>query len=150
MLGGRRLPPRILSKSLAGPGGEPAIMIEALPIVAGQQVLLRFDSAHSGWRQGVFMATAGMLATADTRSSQLILWNDTAPAETSIAVVETDGRLVLYNVWDSGRGRGRFESQSHTSGMIVEERPDGWLRYSCTDIGVEPDFGRLVFRVSIR
>ena len=145
-----RLPPRILSKSVTGPGGEPAIKIEALPIVAGKQVLLRFDSVHSRWRQGVFMATEGILAIADTRSSQLVLWSDTASGESSVAVVETDGLLVLYNVWDSGRGRGRLESQSETSGMLVEERPDGWLRYSCTDIGVEPDFGRLVFRLSIR
>ena len=66
-----------------------------------------------------------------------------------IDVAETSGSLVLYNIWDSGRGHRPFESQSHTSGMLVETLPDGSRRYSCNDIGLEPDFSRLVFRVLI-
>lgn len=147
---GAPLPSRTLSQAIVGPDGDPAIKIETLPIVAGQQVVLAFEAVGPRWRQGVFLATAGVLATSSTRSASLVIWSDTAPVETSIAVIETGGDLLLYNIWDSGRRRRPFESQSHTSGMIVEELPDGWLRYSCTDMGTPPDFGSLVFRLFIR
>lgn len=144
-----RLPDRTLSKSVNGPDGQPAVKIEALPIMRGQRLTLTFEAVGPRWRQGVFLATAGQLVIAGTSSPSLVLWSDTAPTQSVIDVAETDGRLVVYNVWDSGRGRGPFESQSATSGMLVEVITDGSRRYSCTDIGVEPDFSRLVFKMSI-
>lgn len=144
-----RLPDRTLSKSIEGPDGQAAIKIEVLAVMPGQRITLTFETVDPRWRQGVFLATTGRLVTAGTSSPSLVLWSDSAPAESVIDIVHTDGRLVLYNVWDSGRGRGKFESQGATSGMLVEALADGSQRYSCTDIGVEPDFSRLVFRVSI-
>jgi len=144
-----RLPDRTLSKSVNGPDGQPAVKIEALPITKGRRISLTFEAVGPRWRQGVFLATAGQLVAAGTSSPSLVLWTDSAPTQSVIDVAETEGRLVLYNVWDSGRGRGQFESQSATSGMLVEALADGSRRYSCTDIGVEPDFSRLIFTVSI-
>ncbi|HEX2893753.1 MAG TPA: hypothetical protein VHO29_07095 [Marmoricola sp.] len=144
-----RLPDRTLSKAVLGPDGQPAVKVESLPIAIGQRITLTFESVGPRWRQGVFLATTGRLTAAGTSSPSLVLWSDSAPSSSVIDVAETDGRLVLYNIWDSGRGRGPFESQSATSGMHVEALPDGSRRYSCTDIGVEPDFSRIVFRVSI-
>lgn len=144
-----RLPDRTMSKSISGPDGQPAVKIEVLPITKGQRITLTFDTVGPRWRQGVFLATAGYLVAAGSSSPSLVLWSDSAPTESAIEVADTDGRLVLYNVWDSGRGRGPFESQSATSGMLVETLANGSRRYSCSDIGTEPDFGRLVFRVSI-
>jgi len=144
-----RLPERTLSKSIEGPDGQAAVKIEALPITSGQRITLTFETVGPRWRQGVFLATAGQLVATGTSSSSLVLWSDSAPARSVIDVADTDVRLVLYNIWDSGRGRGPFESQSATSGMFVETLADRSHRYSCTDIGVEPDFSRLIFRVSI-
>lgn len=144
-----RLPNRTLSGSVNGPDGQPAVKIEAIRIARGQRITLTFESVGPRWRQGVFLATAGQLVAAGTSSPSLVLWSDSAPTQSVIDVAETDGQLVLYNVWDSGRGRGPFESQSATSGMLVEALADGSRRYSCTDIGVEPDFSRLIFKVSI-
>lgn len=144
-----RLPGRTLSSAVKGPDGQPAVKVESLPVAKGQQITLTFESVGPRWRQGVFLATTGQLAVAGVSSPSLVIWSDSAPASSVIDVAETDGRLVLYNIWDSGRGRGTFESQSVTSGMLVESLPDGSLRYACTDIGVEPDFSRIVFRVSI-
>lgn len=144
-----RLPGRTMSSVVVGPDGLPTVKVESLPVAVGQRITLRFESVGPRWRQGVFLATDGQLVAGGTSSTSLVLWSDSAPNEVAIEVAETDGRLVLYNVWDSGRGRGPFESQSATSGMLVESLPDGSLRYSCTDIGVEPDFGRVVFKVSI-
>lgn len=144
-----RLPGKTLSKAVTGSDGQPAVKIEALPITQGQRITVTFEAVGPRWRQGIFLATAGQLVAAGTSSPSLVLWSDSAPTESVIDVAETDGRLVLYNVWDSGRGRGPFESQSATSGMLVEGLADGSQRYSCTDIGVDPDFSRLVFKVSI-
>lgn len=144
-----RLPGKTLSKAIGGPDGRPAVMIEELPIAQGQRITVTFESVGPRWRQGVLLATAGQLVVSGTSSPALVLWSDSAPTTSVIDIVETDGRLVFCNVWDSGRGRGRFESQSATSGMLIEALADGSRRYSCTDIGVNPDFSRLVFRVAI-
>jgi len=143
------LPGRTLSDAVSGPEGQPALMIEALEIAPGQNITLTFESVGPRWRQGVFLVTNGQLSVAGTSNRALTLWSDTAPSPCVINVAETDGWLVLYNIWDSGRGRRRFESQSATCGMLVETLEDGSRRYSCTDVGWEPDFTRLVFRVSI-
>jgi hypothetical protein len=54
----------------------------------------------------------------------------------------TEGEL-----WDSGRGRQAFESPGYTSGMDVHHIGAREWRYRCTDIGMPPDFSRLVFRI---
>ena len=145
----RQLPPRAINPDVRGPNGEDAVMIESLDVVPGQTVTLEFEQVGPRWRQGVFLGTAGTLHVGDTKSPSVVLWSDASPSQVAIDIEDSDGRLVLYNVWDSGRGRGRFESQSATSGMLVEELGNGSFRYACTDIGVEPDFSRIVFRVSI-
>jgi len=73
---------------------------------------------------------------------------DTAPPAVEIACLETDGLIRIYNIWQSGRRPG-VESQSQTSGMLVDLLPDGSRRYRCNDIGFDPDFSKLVFRISI-
>jgi hypothetical protein len=138
-----------LSNAILGPDGQRAVKVESLPVAEGQRITLTFESVGPRWRQGVFLATTGGLAAGGTSSPSLVLWSESAPSSSVIDVAETDGSLVLYNIWDSGRGYDSFESQSATSGMLVESLPDGSLRYSCTDIGVEPDFSRVVFRVAI-
>ncbi len=145
--GGRPLPNRTLSRAVRGPSGDPAVKIEAIEVQTGQTVRLTFESVNSAWRQGVWLATQGELSVAGTTSPQVVLWSDTAPAEVEIVVQVTDGLMRLYNVWDSGRRRGPFESQSATSGMLVETMPDGSSRYSCNDIGTDAKFDKLVFRL---
>ncbi len=145
----RPLPSRSLSPTIKRPDGDPAVLIDAVPVAQGQRVTVSFESVGPRWRQGVFLATAGHLAVNGFTGSSVLLWSDTAPSNVTVDVEETDGRLVVYNVWDSGRGCGRHESQSATSGMVVEELAAGSYRYSCTDIGSEPDFTRLVFRLTI-
>lgn len=144
-----RLPERTLSKEVSGPDGQPAVKIESLPVEPGRHVTLTFEAVGHRWRQGVFLATTGRLLTGGVSGPSLVIWSDSAPPTCVIEVAETEGHIAFYNIWDSGRGRRPFESQSATSGMVVETLPDGSRRYSCTDIGVEPDFSRLVFKVSI-
>jgi hypothetical protein len=149
MMGRRSLPGRTLSRSLVDPRGREVVKIEALEIDPGQTITLSFEQVRSPWRQGVWVATEGVLRIADSAAAQFVLWADTSPPEVQILCEQTDGLLRFYNVWDSGRKRGPFESQSHTSGMVVEVLEDGSRRYSCNDIGVEPDFEKFVFRIAI-
>ena len=147
--GSHPLPNRTLSRTLRGPSGETAVKIEAIEVRSGQTVSLTIESANSPWRQGVWLATQGELSVAGTTSPQFVLWSDTSPSHIEIEVRTTDGLLRIYNVWDSGRHLGPFESQSATSGMVVETMPDGSSRYSCNDIGTDANFQKLVFRLSL-
>ena len=97
----------------------------------------------------MFLGTEGMLAIAGTSSPKFVLWHDSAPADGTIDIRDTNGTLILYNVWDSGRKLGQFEPQRATSGMIVDELPDGGRRYQCNDIGSAPEFNKLVVRVDL-
>jgi hypothetical protein len=125
------------------------LKIEALPIAVGEVVHLVLEASDSLWRQGVRLLTDGVLSVAGVEAPQLDIWKDSAPPTVEISCVETDGLLRFYNIWQSGRRPG-VESRSATSGMLLEDLGDGWRRYSCNDIGVDPDFKKLTFRILIR
>lgn len=139
---------KILNDSLKGPAGEPVVMLDVVEVREGDELTITFEESHSDWRQGVWIATTGALEANAVSAAQLTLWRDTAPASVRLRVIATDGLLRLYNVWDSGRGIQEHESQSATSGMVIQELPDGGRRYRCNDIGWEPRFDKLVFTLS--
>jgi hypothetical protein len=96
----------------------------------------------------VRFVTDGVLRVAGVEAPQLDIWTDTAPSAVEVECVATDGLLRFYNIWQSGRRPG-VESRSATSGMLVENLGDGWRRYSCNDIALQPDFEQLIFRIVI-
>lgn len=138
------LPRRSVNPALTTPDRE-VILIETVACSVGDRFSVTFESVDPRWRQGVWLAVDGTLAVEDQSVSQVVLWRDTAPDHVELEVRSTDdGLLRLYNVWDSGRGLGPWESQSHTSGMISEAITGG-LRYHCSDISPNPTFDALVF-----
>ncbi len=139
---------KILNESLKGPSDEPVVMLDVVEVREGDELTITFEESHSDWRQGVWIATTGALETNAVSAAQFTLWRDTAPVSVRLRVIATDGLLRLYNVWDSGRGIQEHESQSATSGMVIEVLPDGARRYRCNDIGWEPRFDKLVFSLS--
>jgi hypothetical protein len=144
----RALPGRTINEALSAQFNREVVKIEALPINPGQAVHLRFEGSDSPWRQGVRIATQGELSANGVNAPQLDLWPDTAPSVVEVTCESTDGLLRIYNIWQSGRRPG-VESQSHTSGMLVENLADGSRRYRCNDIGFEPSFEKLVFLIAI-
>lgn len=145
-----RLPSeRLLNPLLSESERKDIVLFDVRDVSAGAAIHLHFEDSNSPWRQGVWLATEGLLQVGNVHSPQLLLWTDTSPATVDIEVIETDGLLRLYNIWDSGRGYGDRESQSATSGMIVEETVPGALRYSCNDVGASPAFDKLVFTIAI-
>lgn len=136
------LPGATLNASLTTPQRQ-VWKVEALPCRGGDTFLLTFEDSAERWRQGVCLATSGTLRAKGEEAAQFVLWQDTAPPTVRLEVIQTDGLLRLYNVWDSGRGRSR-ESQSATSGMLRQPVGRGY-RYRCNDIGNDPPFTSLTF-----
>ena len=79
---------------------------------------------------------------------QLDVWSDTAQSIVEVRCVQTDGLIRFHNIWHSGRHPG-VESLMYTSGMIVDMLDDESRRYSCNDIGPEPDFQKLIFLITL-
>jgi hypothetical protein len=148
MAGPRSLPGRTLNDTLSAAVGREVVKVDALPVIDGQLVRVTFEGGESPWRQGVRVATKGSLNVDGVSGPQLDLWPDTAPPTVEIVCESTDGLVRIYNIWQSGRRPG-VESRSETSGMLVEALPDGSSRYRCNDIGFDPDFTKIVFRVSV-
>lgn len=150
MSASRQLPSRSINPALRGPHGEAPLLVDSLEVTSHEVVQLTFDSVGDRWRQGVFLATHGALAVSGVVAGAFTLWADSAPNPTEIEVLQTDGRLVLYNIWNSGAHGEGPESLSYTSGMLVSPLPDGSLQYRCNDVGFDSDFDSLVFRILIR
>lgn len=124
-------------------------MLDVVPVSTGDICRIGLESTNSAWRQGIWIGTQGLLRVNDVESAQIVIWRDSAPASVDIEVIESDGNLRVYNIWDSGRGIKDHESQSMTSGMIIDVLNDGTRRYRCNDIGYEPDFDKLVFTLQV-
>lgn len=142
--------PRAFTNSRLSTPDRKVWMIDEWPCAVGQQITVVFEQADQQWRHGVFLGVDGTLEVAGNQSHNVVLWADTAPPVTQLTVIgTTDGFLRLYNVWDSGRGLGLFESQKATSGMVREVLTDICVRYHCNSIGVDPDFSHLRFTVAL-
>ncbi len=132
-----------MSSAFKERGRQDVVMIDVFDINDGELLKLIFESINSRWRQGIWLKTDQYLAINHVQCPSAQLWQDTAPAEILIECHTSDRRLHLYNIWDKGNGQ---ESQSWTSGMVVEELPNG-RRYRCNDIGFDTDFAKLIFRI---
>jgi hypothetical protein len=104
-----------------------------------------FESASFEGRHGVWLMTEGTLHVNGARAASFDLWQDTAPPCVEIGIESKRGKLHVYNIWDRGAGR---RSQAWTSGMLVEELPNG-RRYKCNDIGFSEAFDSVVFRLEL-
>lgn len=136
---------RLLNPAFKGHRRPDVVMIDIFRINDGEILKLTFESTNSSWRQGVWLKTDEYMLVDQKRCPSIELWADTAPTEVLIECHTRKGTLHLYNIWDSGRGLG-MESQCMTSGMLVEDISNG-RRYRCNDIGSEPGFDKLVFRI---
>jgi hypothetical protein len=134
--------------SLTAKLGRDVWYMDGLDMHPGQAIEVHIESTNAERRQGVRIATEGVLSTNGVSARAIELWADTAPRPTLISCREsTSGRLVLYNIFETQLGR---MSQGHTSGMLIDTLPGGGRRYRCCDSAPEPVFDRLVFTVRIR
>lgn len=130
------------------------VLIDTIAAPSGSRLELEFESAAPRWRQGVRLVTTGELYGRGWSSDRLhgpevVIWTD----EHSSLVIEapqTSGSVSLHNVWSRGRVQPSMEAQHATSGMRVEQLPDGWRRFRCRDAGEDMDFDQLVFRIRVQ
>ena len=134
---------QVINLAFKEKGRSDVVKIDAYTISNGARLKLIFESTNSPWRQGVWLSTTGRLVINGQENSSFQIWQDSAPTEIAIECFTTSNVLQVYNIWDKGNGR---ESQSWTSGMLIEELKNG-RRYSCNDVGFETAFDKLVFRV---
>jgi hypothetical protein len=134
---------RLYSKCFADRGFDDVVKIDVWPVADGERLVLAFEAVTSRSRQGVFLSSDGYLTINGQDFSSVSLWQDTSPKEVAIECHTKQSILHVYNVWDCGRGQ---DSQAWTSGMRVEELTNG-RRYRCNDIGSDPDFSAIVFRL---
>ena len=124
--------------------GRDVVRAELWPVSPGQRLELTLVSSGSAQTLvGVYLGTNGKLQDGDFTGSYLRFLAQ--PGETGgtaeILIVETDGFVRFYNCW----GRTGVNCLSDNSGMILEDRDDGWVRYSCNNISPDPTFDDLVF-----
>jgi len=142
----RKIPGQLEASNLVGPHGEPVLRAASHAVRAGDLVRLNLEHAASDCREGIWIATQGVLAVGAAHASQFNVWADTAPPVVEFTVVETTGQLLFYNIRDNGRGR---QSQLATMGMIAEPL-NGGIRYRCQDGRVDATWDSLVFTIAVR
>ena len=132
---------RIYNKTFEGKGD--VVLWDVFPVIYGEKVLLTFESKNSEWSQGIWFMCDQSIEINDAFGKSAMVWFETAPQQVSIKCYSENGLLNIYNIWDRGNGP---NSQSQSSGMLIEEFPNG-RRYKCNDIGFKTDFDKLVFKI---
>jgi hypothetical protein len=119
------------------------ILWDVFPVKNGETVLLTFESKNSEWLQGVWLMCDMGIEVDGIFNRSVMLWYETASKQVNVKCHTNNGLLNIYNIWDRGYGP---NSQSHSSGMVIEEIPKG-RRYKCNDIGLQTIFDKLVFKI---
>jgi hypothetical protein len=130
--------------------GKTLVMFDQLPLDGGKDVQVTFESAGGKYRQGIRIRADGAMRVNGQLirgNPGLVFWRDTAPNTFVVELVDTDGPITVYNVWDTGDGT--VHSWHNGAAMIVDELPAG-RRYHCNDGEPDDDFDDLVFRIERR
>jgi hypothetical protein len=105
-----------------------------------------FESARSRWRQGVHLEVedGAFVFGAQKREKSIVLWEDTAPKNVSLAVTKHT-MCWVKNVWDAGGGG--MDSWHNGAAMIVEDWHRG-RRYRCNEGNGGDSFDSLIFSIA--
>lgn len=135
---------RVINRRFEERGISGVVRIEAFSLQEEGKLRLVFESTNSSREQGIWMTTQGaLIIEGNSYTTSIELWEQTAPKEVIIGYRSTSRCLLLYNSWQKD---GRRSSQGISSGMLIEEIPNG-RRYRCNDLGFETDFDKLIFRI---
>jgi hypothetical protein len=121
-----------------------------LPVTTGDEFRIRLVHASPDPIQGLkIRAERAQIATVRDAGAQFVIWNDTAPAETTIRVNTAlpGATLILRNVWKHG-AEGAMMQGLRYAGMMQELDATGALVLQCSDGRGAPDFHDLIAVVS--
>lgn len=121
---------------------------DVMKIRQGQDLILKFISTNSKYRQGVRIAIDtgdGYIEVNGYKLKEIYLWEDTAPKNVKMKCFSKEELMSIYNVWDTGRGSRSF---SYKCGMIIEKNSKK-IKYKCNDFGDYTNFDKLVFEIEL-
>lgn len=117
----------------------------------GTELRVRFQSATSAPPQGLRLKVrGGTFDVESTATDDLILWQDTAPAEVRIRIAwKPKGRRSL-RIWNAWRVNDVTQAWLGNAGMRVTPGGQGVFQLHCSDGEGSPDFDDLVAEVQVR
>ena len=128
------------------------IQWDVLKIKREQELILKFHSTNSIYRQGLRLAIDVGEGHIEINSIDygkgVQLWYDTCPSELHLKCVSSEGLLSVYNLFDRGAERGGVRSQLASCGMIIDSI-DGKRIYRCNDSGFVSNFDKLIFSIEL-
>jgi hypothetical protein len=124
-------------------GRDDVVLWDVFPVIDEEALNLVFESKNSEWEQGVWLMCDKGISIEGHFGKSIHLWYGHSPDIVPFICHTKNGLLSVYNIWDRGQGS---DSQSHSSGMLIEEHPNG-RRYRCNDIGFDTQFDKLVFQI---
>jgi hypothetical protein len=130
--------------------GRTLVMWDQLPLPSKEvNVKYRIVSTNSEWKQGIAVATKGVLEFWDkerVKKGWADLWEHLVDWESEFTCRSRDGLLNVKNVWRTPS----CECESWTNGaaMWIEEIPNG-RRYHCNDGHFDDDFDDIIFELTI-
>ena len=134
---------RIYNREFAKIGMNDVVLWDVMPIKHDQRLQLIFESVGNERSQGVRLATKPDIIFEGKAYAAVKFWYGGQPNPIELKCRSRDGLLSIYNFFFDGHSE---VSQTHTSGMLVEEIPSG-RRYRCNDYGLKATFDALVFRL---
>jgi hypothetical protein len=130
-------------KNKAFTNRDDVILWDIFEVEDGEELRLTFESKESEWMQGVWLMCNNGISVNDELQPSVYFWYFDPSVSWDFTCHTSNGYLSIYNAWDRGLGP---NSQSHSSGMLVEDLPNG-KRYHCNDIGFDTEFDKVVFRI---
>ena len=121
------------------------LRIDRFPVQNREKLIITWESTSSDWKQAIRLKIDKQIIIENSKSKNIILWENTSPEEVIIECYTKDGLLYIYNGWDAGDST--IDSWLGNSAMIVENITDG-RRYRCNDGQSDDDFDDLVFHVT--
>lgn len=115
------------------------------------ELTIRFLSARSQPPQGLrFKVRGGTFEVESTTADDLIIWQDTAPAEVPIRIAWKPKGTRSLRIWNAWRVNDVTQAWLGNAGMRVTAMADGVIELRCSDGEGDPDFDDLVAEVRVR
>lgn len=124
------------------------VLWDVIKVPSGANLKIKFISKNSPIKQGFRIAIDqgdGYIEINGIKNKSMEIWEGTAPGEFDCKCTTDSGLISIYNIFDE---RGYTESQTHSSGMLIEKN-DTTIIYRCNDHGFDTNFDKLVFSIKI-
>jgi hypothetical protein len=128
----------------------PLYSLYELPTGANE-LTIRFLSATAHRPQGLRLKVrGGTFEVESTATDDLVVWQDTAPAEVRVGIRWKSKGARGLRVWNAWRIGDVTQAWLGNAGMRVRVGDDGVFEFRCSDGEGEPDFNDLIADVLVR